>query len=45
MTKYKVVAYLRLSKDEFSNKKEFAYKITNKQYIIKNGGHINSETG
>ena len=25
--------------------KEFADKITNKQYIIKNGGHINSETG
>ena len=25
--------------------KEFADKVANKQYIIKNGGHINSETG
>lgn len=30
---------------KFEVEKEFADKITNKQYIIKNGGHINSETG
>lgn len=30
---------------KFEVEKEFADKITNKQYIIKNGGHINSEIG
>lgn len=30
---------------KFEVEKDFADKITNKQYIIKNGGHINSETG
>lgn len=26
-------------------KKHFADKLTDKQYVIKNGGHINAETG
>lgn len=30
---------------KFDVEKEFADKVANKQYIIKNGGHINSETG
>ena len=30
---------------KYDVEKEFADKLTNKQYIIKNGGHINSETG
>lgn len=30
---------------KFEVEKEFADSLSNKQYIIKNGGHINSETG
>ena len=30
---------------KFDIEKSFADKIANRQYIIKNGGHINSETG
>lgn len=30
---------------KFENEKEFADRLTKKQYIIKNGGHINSESG
>ena len=30
---------------KFEAEKKFADGISNKQYIIKNGGHINSETG
>lgn len=30
---------------KYDTEKEFADKLTDKQYIIKNGGHINAETG
>lgn len=30
---------------KFEVEKEFADTVSNKQYVIKNGGHINSETG
>lgn len=30
---------------KYEAEKEFADKLTNKQYIIKNGGHINAESG
>ena len=30
---------------KYDIEKEFADKLTNKQYVIKNGGHINAETG
>jgi predicted alpha/beta hydrolase family esterase len=30
---------------KYEVEKEFADKLTDKQYIIKNGGHINAETG
>jgi len=30
---------------KYDVEKEFADKLTNKQYVIKNGGHINAETG
>ena len=30
---------------KYDVEKDFADRLTNKQYIIKNGGHINSETG
>lgn len=30
---------------KFEVEKDFANKISNEQYIIKNGGHINAESG
>ena len=30
---------------KYDVEKEFADKLTDKQHVIKNGGHINAETG